>query len=156
MSAPPPLHVLLLQGPNLAFLGRRQPELYGTTSAAELDAMCQEHAARNGYRLSIFYTNSEGAALDRIYQAFEEGLGGLVMNPGAWSHAGHSLRHCLQGVAVPYVEVHLRNQYKMGLTSNLADLASGVIQGLGLHSYLLGLDAMLRLCRASTVKPDES
>lgn len=142
-----PLQVLLLQGPNLAFLGRRQPELYGRTSAAELDARCQDHAAQNNYRLSIFYTNSEGTALDRIYQALDEGVDGLVMNPGAWSHAGHSLRYCLQGAGLPYVEVHLRNQYKMKVTSTLADLAHGVIQGFGVDSYLLGLDAVVRICR---------
>jgi 3-dehydroquinate dehydratase II len=114
-------------------------------SAAELDDMLRKHAKEYGYTLSIFYTNSEGAALDRLYQAVEEGVNGLVMNPGGWSHAGHSLRYCLQGINLPYVEVHIRNQYKMKVVSTLADLAVGAIQGFGIDSYFLGLDAMLRV-----------
>lgn len=138
-------HILLLQGPNLNWLGKREPELYGKVSAAELDDMLRKHAEKNDYKLTIFYTNSEGAALDRLYQAVEEGVDGLVMNPGGWSHAGHSLRYCLQGINLPYVEVHIRNQYKMKVVSTLADLAVGAVQGFGIDSYFLGIDAMLRV-----------
>lgn len=137
--------ILLLQGPNMNWLGKRQPELYGTTTAAELDAICREHAVRTGYDLTILYTNSEGAALDHIYRMLEgEGMDGLVMNPAAWSvgAAGTSLRYCLQGIDRPYIEVHLRNQYKMPNVSTLADLALGVVQGFGVQSYTLALDAM--------------
>lgn len=137
--------ILLLQGPNMSRLGKRQPELYGATTAPELDAICHDHAARTGYDLTIFYTNSEGAALDHIYQTLDgAGMDGLVMNPAAWSvgTAGTSLRYCLQGIDRPYIEVHLRNQYKMSNVSTLADLALGVIQGFGVRSYTLGLEAM--------------
>ncbi|WP_449257197.1 type II 3-dehydroquinate dehydratase [Bosea sp. (in: a-proteobacteria)] len=142
-SAP---HILLLQGPNMNYLGKRQPELYGRTTAAELDALCHAHAAEKGYRLSIFYTNSEGAAIDRIYQAVEdEHIDGLVMNPAAWSvGSGASLRYCILSVGKPYVEVHLRNQYVMKNVSTLADLALGVVQGFSTDSYILALEAMYR------------
>lgn len=138
--------ILLLQGPNMNWLGKRQPELYGRTTAAELDEICRAHAAARGYDLTIFYSNSEGVALDRIYQAMEEdALDGLVMNPAAWSvgAAGTAMRYCLMSIERPYVEIHLRNQYVMPNVSTLADLAVGVIQGFGIRSYTLGLDAML-------------
>src|SRR3954466_15094151 len=68
--------ILLLQGANLTFLGRREPEIYGSTTPAELDAMLQHHAQDHGYQLDIFYTNLEGEAINRIYQATEEGFDG--------------------------------------------------------------------------------
>ena len=143
--------VLLLQGPNMNWLGRRQPELYGPTTAAELDMLCRRHAEDTGYDLEIFYTNSEGAALDQIYTLIEaEKLDGLVMNPAAWSvGGGSSMRFCLMSIERPYIEVHIRNQYKMNNVSTLADLATGVIQGLGVESYLLALDGMYRLLTQS-------
>lgn len=139
--------ILLLQGPNMNWLGRRQPELYGRTTAAELDEICRRHADEAGYGLDIFYTNSEGAALDYIYAQLEKGaLDGLVMNPAGWSvGGGSSIRFCLMSIDRPYIEVHIRNQYKMNNVSTLADLADGIIQGLGVDSYLLALDGMHRL-----------
>jgi len=138
--------IFLLQGPNMNYLGKREPELYGRTTAAELDEICRRHAADRDYDLTIFYTNSEGAALDRIYEAIDrDEIDGLVMNPAAWSvGAGASMRYCLMSIARPYVEVHIRNQYQMKNVSTLADLAVGVVQGFGIDSYILGLDAMYR------------
>jgi 3-dehydroquinate dehydratase-2 len=73
--------ILLMQGPNMSYLGRRQPELYGKTSAAELDARLREHARAKEYELLIFYTHSEGEAIERLHRAVDEGVQGLVMNP---------------------------------------------------------------------------
>src|SRR3954467_4702679 len=84
--------ILLLQGANLTFLGRREPEIYGSTTPAELDAMLQHHGRERGYRLDIFYTNIEGEAIDRIYQAADAGFDGLVMNPAGFSYAGFALK----------------------------------------------------------------
>lgn len=79
------MKILLLQGANTTFLGRRQPQLYGTTSAAELDAMLLAHAKNNGFELELFYSNIEGEAINRLYRAVDEGFDGLVMNPaGGW------------------------------------------------------------------------
>jgi Dehydroquinase class II len=80
--------VLLLQGANLTFLGRREPEIYGTTTPAELDAMLQHHAQEHAHELGIFYTNIEGEAINRIYQAKDEGFEGLVMNPAGFTYGG--------------------------------------------------------------------
>ena len=143
MTSPQTPKILLIQGPNLNYLGKRQPELYGTTTAAELDAMVHAHAAKNGYQLTTFQTNTEGFALDRIYSEMETGLDGLIMNPGSWSFEGSALRFCLMSIARPYVEVHIRNQYQMKHVTTLGDLAVGVVQGFGVHSYLLGLDALV-------------
>lgn len=138
--------ILLLQGPNMNYLGRRQPELYGRTTPDELDRMCRDHAETHSYDLAIKYTNSEGEALDWIYSENDgAGFDGLVMNPAAWSvGGGSSIRYCIMSVGKPYVEVHIRNQYVMKNVSTLADLAVGVVQGFGVHSYILGLDGMLQ------------
>lgn len=148
-SSPQPetLRILLIQGPNMNYLGKRQPELYGRTTAAELDEMVRAHAEQNSYELTIFYTNTEGAALDKIYEEVANGMDGLIMNPASWSFEGAALRFCLMSVAKPYVEVHIRNQYTMKHVSTLADLAVGVVQGFGVHSYTLGLDALVRHLR---------
>jgi 3-dehydroquinate dehydratase-2 len=135
--------ILLIQGPNLSYLGRRQPEIYGKTSAAELDAMLREHARANGYALDIFYTHSESAAIERLYRAIDEKVDGLVMNPAAFIFAGYPLRDTLSAIPFPYVEIHLTNIEKRGIHSILAEKAVGIVAGFGPRSYVLGLDAML-------------
>ena len=137
--------ILLIQGANMVWLGKREPELYGKTSAAELDAMLMEHAKNHGYGLEIFYSNVEGEAIGRIYEAAANGVDGLVMNPAGFVYAGYALRDCLKAVRLPYVEVHMTNINKRGMTSVLAPVAEGMITGLGVSSYLLALDAMLHL-----------
>jgi 3-dehydroquinate dehydratase-2 len=136
-------NILLMQGPNMSYLGKRQPELYGRTTAAQLDAMLQAHAKANKYRLEIFYTHSEAAAIERLYQAVDEKRDGLVMNPAAFLFAGYALRDCLRAVPLPYVEVHMTNVEKRGIHSILAETAVGMVAGFGVNSYLLGLEALL-------------
>src|ERR1700727_3375327 len=77
--------ILLVQGANLSFLGRREPAIYGTTTAAELDILLQPHAKKNDYALDIFYSNIEGEEINRLYQAVDEGFAGLVMNPAGFT-----------------------------------------------------------------------
>ncbi|MGE5129786.1 MAG: type II 3-dehydroquinate dehydratase [Sphingomonadaceae bacterium] len=136
-------NILLIQGPNMSYLGKRQPELYGRTTAAQLDALLQAHAKANKYRLEIFYTHSEAAAIERLYQAVDEKRDGLVMNPAAFLFAGYALRDCLRAVPFPYVEVHMTNVEKRGIHSILAETAVGMVAGFGVNSYILGLDALL-------------
>ena len=139
--------LLVLQGPNMTYLGRRQPELYGTTTAAELDQLLNEHARTNSFDLEIFYTHLEGEAIARLYQAVDEGVEGLVMNPAGFLYAGYALRDCLRAVSFPYIEVHMTNIEKRGIHSVLAETSVGMVAGLGLQSYFLGLEAMLRIVR---------
>jgi len=93
--------ILLLQGANLTYLGRREPAIYGSTTPAELDAILQRHAQDHGYRLEIFYTNVEGEAINRIYRAVDEGFDGLVMNPAGFTYAGFALKDCIKGPPCP-------------------------------------------------------
>ena len=145
--------LLVLQGANMAYLGRRQPELYGTTTAAELDQKLHEHARCNAYDLEIFYTHIEGEAIERLYQAVDQGVDGVVMNPAGFLYAGYALRDCLRAVSFPYIEVHITNIEKRGMHSVLAEASVGVIAGFGLESYILGLEAMLRLLRYTSESP---
>ena len=133
------LKILLVQGPNMSYLGKRQPEIYGTTTADELDAMLHEHARHNDYDLDIFYTHIEGEAIGRIYQAVEDGVAGLVMNPAAFIFAGYPLRDCLRAIPIPYIEVHISNIDQRGIKSLTAETARGMIMGFGTRSYLLGI-----------------
>lgn len=139
--------ILLIQGPNMSYLGRRQPELYGRTTAAELDALLQARATERGCALEIFYTHDEGEAIERLYRAVDDKVDGLLMNPAAFLYAGYALRDTLRAVPFPYVEVHMTNVEKRGLHSILAAEAVGMIAGFGVRSYLLGLDALLEHLR---------
>jgi 3-dehydroquinate dehydratase-2 len=134
--------ILLVQGPNLSYLGKRQPEIYGRTSAAQLDAMLRAHAKAKKYSLDIFYTHSEPAAIERLYESIGK-IDGLVMNPAAFLFAGYPLRDTLRAVPFPYIEIHITNIEKRGIHSILAETAVGMIAGFGMNSYVLGLEAML-------------
>lgn len=139
--------ILLVQGANMSFLGRREPEIYGKTTAAELDAMLLAHAKVNKYQLDIFYSNIEGEAINRLYRAVDEGVQGLVMNPAGFNHAGYALRDCVRALPFPYVEVHMTNIEARGIKPVIAPVAVGGIYGFGVNSYVLGLEAMLKLLR---------
>lgn len=141
------MKLLLIQGANMEWLGRRQPEVYGTTTAAELDTMLLKEAERHGVDLEIVYTNVEGEAITRIYQAARDGIDGLMMNPAGFNYAGYALRDCLKGVELPYVEVHMSNIEARGIPSVPSSQADGMVIGLGLDSYFLGLDALIRVVR---------
>ena len=135
--------VLLIQGANMAWLGKRQPEFYGSETAAALDARLRDCAARLGVGLEIFYTHVEGEAIARLYSGVEDGIDGLVMNPAGFSRTGFALRDAIAGCAgLPYIEIHITNIEKRGIRSVLADAAVGVIAGFGLHGYELALEAM--------------
>jgi 3-dehydroquinate dehydratase II len=137
--------ILVVQGANMSRLGKRQPEIYGTTTAAELDDIMQKHAGDRGHTLEIFYTHIEGEAIERIYQASDDGIDGLVINPAGFLHTGFALRDCLRSFKPPIVEVHMSNIDKRGLHSVTAEAAHGVVAGFGIRSYLMGLDAVARL-----------
>ncbi|MBL8671564.1 MAG: 3-dehydroquinate dehydratase [Alphaproteobacteria bacterium] len=145
LRAPRRLRLLLVQGPNMSYLGKRQPEIYGTTTAAELDALLARHAAARGCDIDIYYTHIEGEAIGRIYEAVEDGLDALVINPASFLFAGYGLRDCLRAIPVPTVEVHMTNIEKRGFRSLTAEAAHGTIAGFGVRSYVYGIDAALDL-----------
>jgi len=142
------MNILLIQGANMEHLGRRLPELYGTTTAKELDSIIRRRARELGIGLQILYTNTEGEAVTAIYKAERAGVDGIVYNPAGFLHAGHALRDCLKSIQAPAIEVHITNIEKRGVVSVTADAAVGMIAGFGIQSYLLALDAMVaRLAR---------
>lgn len=135
--------ILLLQGANLNYLGKREPHIYGTTTPEQLNARLNEHAKKFNYQLEIYYTNIEGDAINKIYTAAENGCSGLVMNPAGFTYAGYALKDCVRGINLPYIEIHISNIAKRNIHSVLADVAIGMIAGFGMHGYILALDAML-------------
>lgn len=137
------MRILVLPGPNMEYLGQRQPELYGTTSAAELDAILGAGASNLGVELEILYTNHEGAAIDRLYQAAREGVDGLLMNPAGFVYVGYALAGCLRAVPFPRVEVHMTNIEKRGMRSATVSATIAMIAGLGVDSYILGLRGLV-------------
>ena len=141
------MKLLLVQGANMEWLGKRQPELYGTTTAAELDAMLLARAHELGVDLEIVYTNVEGEAVSAIYRAMRAGLDGLLFNPAGFLHAGYALRDTLRSIDVPAIEIHMTNIEKRGFGSITAEAAVGSIAGFGVDSYRLALDAMVRRLR---------
>ena len=137
------MKVLLIQGANMASLGRRQPALYGRTTARELDALLRRHARKVGVDLAILYTSYEGEAVAAIYAADRAGIDGILFNPAGFLHAGRALADCLRSIEAPAIEIHVTNIEKRGRRSVTADAAVGVIAGFGVQTYVLALDAMV-------------
>lgn len=136
-------HLLLLNGPNLNLLGMREPEVYGATTLAEIEADLGQAAAALGHRLSCFQSNHEGALVDRVHQARGD-VDFILLNPGAFTHTSVALRDALLGVAIPFIEVHLSNVYRREAFrhhSYFTDIAVGAIVGLGAGGYSLALQA---------------
>jgi 3-dehydroquinate dehydratase II len=139
------MKILVLHGPNLNALGRRQPEIYGHTTLAQIDDALRERAAVGGATLLAFQSNHEGALIDFL-QAEGWDADGVIINPGALTHYGLALRDALASLSAPIVEVHLSNVYKrepFRHTSVVAPIATGQIAGLGWRGYLLALEWLL-------------
>lgn len=145
------MHILVLHGPNLNLLGKREPEVYGRTTLADIERGLAEQATSLGVRLSCFQSNSEGGLIDRIHAAMDEGVDGIVFNPGGYTHTSVALRDALSGVAIPFVEVHLSNVHareEFRHRSLLAAVAVGQVAGFGAGSYGLGLRGIVEWLRA--------
>ena len=149
--------ILLIQGANMVWLGKREPEFYGTTTAAELDAIVLKEAAARNLNLQIRYTNIEGEAINWIYEAASNGTEALLMNPAGFSTAGFALRDCLKAVrGLPYVEIHITNVEARSIRPVTSGEANGVIAGFGINSYVLALDAIQRILARKAVPAGNS
>lgn len=143
------MHIGVLNGPNLNLLGVREPELYGTTTLAQIETRLRERAAALGVELGWMQSNHEGVLVDAI-QALRGSVEGAVLNLAAYTHTSLAIRDALLAVQVPFVEVHLSNIFARELArrrSLLADLAVGVVTGFGADSYVLGLEALVAWLR---------
>lgn len=135
-----------IHGPNLNLLGTREPQVYGSTTLAQIDADLSALAGAHGHRFESFQSNHEGALVDRIQAAAAAGVDFIVINPAAYTHTSIALRDALAAVAVPFIEVHLSNIHRrepFRHRSCLSDLAAGVIVGLGPIGYRLALQAAI-------------
>ncbi len=139
--------ILILHGPNLNLLGTREPEVYGRTPLADIDADLVALARAGGHELKAFQSNAEYALIDRIHAAKGEGVAWIVINPGGYTHTSVALRDALAGVAIPFIEVHLSNvqaREPFRQHSYFSDIAHGVISGFAADSYRMALDFILR------------
>ncbi len=139
--------VLVLNGPNLNMLGKRQPHIYGRETLADVEKSCREEAGRLGLAVDFAQSNHEGVLVDLI-QAARDKNSGIVINAGAYTHTSVALLDALNAAELPTVEVHISNIYKRESfrhRSYISPAAVGVIAGLGIQGYLLALQAMARL-----------
>lgn len=128
--------ILVINGPNLNLLGRREPEVYGSTTLEQLEERLREDARRLAVGVEFFQSNHEGQIIDRIHKAFlEEKIDGILINPGGLTHTSVALRDALLGVKIPFIEIHISNVHArepFRHHSYLSDAAIGVIAGLGI------------------------
>jgi 3-dehydroquinate dehydratase II len=145
------MRIAVLNGPNLNLLGQREPEVYGHTSLAEIEAMVREAAKPLGAQIEWFQTNHEGALVEAV-QGLRGRADGALINAAALTHSSLALRDALLAVRVPFVELHLSNIFAREPErrhSVIADLALGMVTGFGPQSYLLALQALMGRLRAA-------
>jgi 3-dehydroquinate dehydratase-2 len=137
--------IAVLNGPNLNLLGQREPEVYGRTTLAEIEALVRDAARAQGADLEWFQTNHEGALVDAV-QGLRGRADGALINAAALTHSSLALRDAVLAVRTPFVEVHLSNIFAREPErrhSVIADLAIGLVAGFGAQSYLLGFQALM-------------
>ncbi len=144
------LNVLVLHGPNLNLLGKREPGIYGVLTLTEIDRLLTEKAEELKISIKIQQSNHEGELVTAIHEALDQQQG-ILINAGAYTHTSVAIRDALAGVALPTVEVHLSNIYRreeFRHHSWIAPIALGQISGFGANSYLLGLEAIVSHLRS--------
>ena len=142
------MKILVINGPNLNFLGIRNKAVYGNQDYKFLVNMIEEYAVEKGIEVECFQSNHEGAIIDRIQEAYFDGTEGIVINPGAFTHYSYAIRDALASVAMPKVEIHIsditkREEFrKISVTK---DVCQKQIYGHGLEGYLEAIDYLLEL-----------
>lgn len=140
------MKILVINGPNINFLGIREKSIYGTQDYQYLLDMIDRKAKETGSEIKVFQSNHEGAIIDRIQEAYFDGTEGLVINPGAYTHYSYAIRDALASIAVPKVEIHIsditkREEFRrVSVTKEACDHQ---IYGQGLEGYLQAIDYVL-------------
>ena len=140
------MKILVVNGPNLNRLGTREPEQYGTNTLAGLEASLRLEGDEKGAELFFYQSNHEGGIIDRLHEAEDEGMDGIIINPGAFTHYSYAIRDAIAGISVPAVEVHISNIHareSFRHTSVTAAVCAGQIAGLGTDGYSLALQALI-------------
>jgi 3-dehydroquinate dehydratase-2 len=144
--------ILVLNGPNLNRLGRREPEIYGTQTLDDIAAMVTEHAERLGFTADVRQSNHEGHLIDWLHEAEDSGAAAVILNPGGYSHTSVALHDAVKAINTPVIEVHLSDPDTRESFRHLdyvAMAATQVIKGQGAQGYLSALDAAARLCEGA-------
>lgn len=144
------MKLLVINGPNLNFLGIREKSIYGAEDYGYLKSIIQEKAIKENITVDIFQSNTEGNIIDRIQEAYFDGTQGIIINPGAFTHYSYAIRDALASLTVPVIEVHISNVHKreeFRHTSVTAPVCTGQIVGLGLKGYLFAMDAILSMVK---------
>ena len=147
------MKLLVLHGINLNMFGQRDPAQYGTATLADIDAALQALATELGAEVECFQSNHEGVMCERIHQAHRDGVWGVVINAGAWTHTSVAIRDALAILRCPIVEVHMSNVHArepFRHRSYIAGVARGQVCGFGVESYLLGLRAVVSAAQTAT------
>ncbi|NPD19013.1 type II 3-dehydroquinate dehydratase [Alterinioella nitratireducens] len=138
------MRILVLNGPNLNLLGQREPAIYGTTTLADLEALCRSEAERSGVTLGFAQSNQEGVLVDALHGAMED-QDGVILNAGAYTHTSVALRDAISAISIPVIELHLSNTHAREAfrhVSMIAPVCLGVIAGFGAQGYPLAVRAM--------------
>ena len=144
--------ILVIHGPNLNLLGKREPEVYGTTTLEQINTSLATIAGSLGHRILFYQSNAEHGLIERLHQAREERLDFILINPGALTHTSIALRDAVLAAEIPFIEVHISNIFArepFRQHSYLSDRAVGIISGLGVQGYGLALRAADQLLAQS-------
>jgi 3-dehydroquinate dehydratase II len=146
--------VFVLNGPNLNLLGSREPEIYGHTTLADIEAETRKRAATHGLGIEFRQSNHEGELVGWLQEA-RQGASGVVLNAGAYTHTSIAIHDALKALEAPVIEVHISNPYKrepFRHTSYVSPVATGVICGVGAQGYSLAIEALASLIAARGAK----
>ena len=141
--------LLLLNGPNLNMLGRRNPDQYGSFTLVDVEQSCKHLANSKGFELFCFQSNHEGQLIDRIHEAIDY-CDGMLINPGAFTHYSYALRDAIEICPFPVMEIHISDISKredFRKISVVKDVCCAQVAGFGLDSYKIGIEQLIRIIR---------